>query len=133
MSGISGITSGTSADSIRTDYLNLLITQLQNQNPLEPMDNNQMASQLAQLAQLEQVENINTKFDSVLELSQRVQAASLIGKEVYYWPQESEEPLWSQVSSVEIIDGKAMLQAGGHSIPLGAIQSIRNEGSSQEE
>ena len=32
-----------SASSIQMDYMKLLITQLQNQNPLEPMDNNEMA------------------------------------------------------------------------------------------
>jgi flagellar hook assembly protein FlgD len=97
------------------------------------MDNNQMASQLAQLAQLEQVESINNKFDAVLDMTQRVQAASLIGKEVLFVPRDSDEGLWGQVSSVDIIDGSAVLQAGGHSIPLGAIQSIRNEVTNQEE
>ena len=48
-----------SASQIRTDYLNLLITQLRNQNPLEPMDNNEMAAQLAQFSPLEQMENMS--------------------------------------------------------------------------
>ncbi len=42
----------TSSSKIQTDYMKLLVTQLQNQNPLEPLDNNEMASQLAQFSQL---------------------------------------------------------------------------------
>lgn len=74
----------TSASSIATDYMKLLVTQLQNQNPLDPMDNNQMASQLAQLSQLEQIENLNTKFSDVVTASQKSYAGSLIGKQVSF-------------------------------------------------
>jgi flagellar basal-body rod modification protein FlgD len=73
-----------SAGSIQADYMKLLVTQLQNQNPLEPMDNNQMASQLAQLSQLGQTEQLNTKFAEALLTSQRSYASSLVGKEVSY-------------------------------------------------
>ena len=52
MSALTGMTS--SAGEIRTNYMNLLVTQLRHQNPLEPMDNNEMASQLALFSQLEQ-------------------------------------------------------------------------------
>ena len=73
-----------SASSIQADYMKLLVTQLQNQNPLEPMDNNQMASQLAQLSQLGQIEQLNTKFSDVLATSQKSYANSLVGKEVSF-------------------------------------------------
>ena len=73
-----------SASSIQTDYMKLLVVQLQNQNPLEPMDNNQMASQLAQLSQLGQTEQLNTKFAEALTTSQKSYASSLVGKEISY-------------------------------------------------
>jgi flagellar basal-body rod modification protein FlgD len=73
-----------SASSIQADYMKLLVTQLQNQNPLEPMDNNQMAAQLAQLSQLGQIEQLNTKFSDVLSTSQKSYANSLIGKNVSF-------------------------------------------------
>ena len=40
-----------SATTQTMDYMTLLITELQNQNPLEPLDNQQMAQQLAQFSQ----------------------------------------------------------------------------------
>jgi len=61
-----------------------LITQLQNQNPLEPMDNNEMASQLAQFSQLSQLESMNSSFANVLTTTNRNYANSLLGKKVTF-------------------------------------------------
>ena len=66
------------------DYMKLLVAQLQNQNPLEPLDNNDMASQLAQFSQLQQLESMNSNFASVLAATQRNYANSLIGKEISF-------------------------------------------------
>lgn len=78
----------TTASSIQTDYMKLLITQLQNQNPLEPLDNNEMASQLAQFSQLQQLETMNTSFSEVLTTAQRNYANSLLGKTVTFYSQD---------------------------------------------
>jgi flagellar hook assembly protein FlgD len=74
---------GTASD-IQMDYMKLLITQLQNQNPLEPLDNNEMASQLAQFSELSQLETMNSSFSQALVAADRTYANSLIGKEVSF-------------------------------------------------
>ncbi len=74
----------SSASKIQMDYMKLLVTQLQNQNPLEPLDNNEMASQLAQFSQLAQLESMNSSFAGVLATLQRTYANSLIGKDVEF-------------------------------------------------
>ena len=73
-----------SASQIQTDFLKLLVTQLQNQNPLDPVDNNQMTAQLAQLSQLSQIEQLNTKFSDVVATSQKNYANSLIGRQISF-------------------------------------------------
>jgi flagellar basal-body rod modification protein FlgD len=78
----------TTASSIQTDYMKLLITQLQNQNPLEPLDNNEMASQLAQFSQLQQLETMNTSFSEVLTTAQCNYANSLLDKTVTFYSQD---------------------------------------------
>jgi len=78
----------TSASNIQMDYMNLLITQLQNQNPLEPLDNNEMASQLAQFSQLQQLESMNASFADVLTATQRNYANSLLDKTVTFYSQD---------------------------------------------
>jgi flagellar hook assembly protein FlgD len=78
----------TTASSIQTDYMKLLITQLQNQNPLEPLDNNEMASQLAQFSQLQQLETMNTSFSQVLTATRHNYANSLLDKTVTFYSQD---------------------------------------------
>lgn len=75
----------SSSSQIQTDYMKLLVTQLQNQNPLEPMDNNQMASQLAQFSQLSQLEDMNSSFADVLSTTDRNYANSLLEKNITFY------------------------------------------------
>lgn len=86
----------SSASTIQMDYINLLVTQLQNQNPLEPLDNNDMASQLAQFSQLQQLELVNSNlngvtgnFSDALAGANRNYATSLLGKTVTFFTEES--------------------------------------------
>ena len=78
-----------SSSSIQMDYMNLLITQLQNQNPLEPLDNNEMASQLAQFSQLQQLETMNKSFTDVLTATEHSYARSLLDKTVTFYSQDA--------------------------------------------
>lgn len=87
MSELSGI---TSASNIQMDYMKLLITQLQNQNPLEPLNNNEMATQLAQFSQLSQLEQMNTNFAEVMKTTNNNYANSLLGKKVTFYEQDGE-------------------------------------------
>ena len=84
------VSSIASASDIQMDYMKLLITQMQNQNPLEPMDNSEMASQLAQFSQLQQLESMNTSFSEILSTANRTYANSLIGKTVTFFAEDSE-------------------------------------------
>lgn len=78
------VSATNSASNLQMSYMKLLIAQMQNQNPLEPMSNTEMASQMAQFSQLEQLESMNTTFSSVLKSTQMNYANSLIGKRVVY-------------------------------------------------
>nr|WP_218953152.1 flagellar hook capping FlgD N-terminal domain-containing protein [Parapusillimonas granuli] len=66
-------------------FLTLLVTQLQNQDPLNPMDNAQVTSQIAQLSTVNGINQLNNTLLALsgqMDVSQSMQAASLIGKEV---------------------------------------------------
>ena len=94
----------SSASQIQTDYMKLLVTQLQNQNPLEPMDNDQMASQLAQFSQLSQLESMNSNFADVLVTTNRNYANSLLGKNVtFYTENEITGELEQKVGNVSSV------------------------------
>lgn len=67
------------------DFMNLLITQLQYQDPLEPMDTSDMASQLAQFSNMEAIQEMADNIESLLDyqVSQNnLQLTSLLGTEV---------------------------------------------------
>ena len=127
MSEVSGI---NTASSIQTDYMKLLISQLQNQDPLEPLDNNEMASQLAQFSQLQQIESLNTSFAQVLVNMERSYASSLIGKEVSFLG-ESESGTSEIAEGVvdEVyydVDGEILLVAGDRTVNLKDVISVKS-------
>jgi flagellar basal-body rod modification protein FlgD len=123
------MSSTTSSSSFsQMDYMTLLVTQLQYQNPLEPMDNQEMASQMAQFAQLSEVQGIGDSFDSVLSLAQTNYASSLIGKEVTYEAEAEDGTTVTQSGKVTKVtpDGGegATLQIGDASVCLSDVVSI---------
>lgn len=69
----------------KEDFLKMLVAQLKNQDPLNPMDGTDFATQLAQFSSLEQLTNLNqgiTNLGLYQSTQANVQAANLIGKEV---------------------------------------------------
>ena len=75
-------------NSIATDFdrfLNLLTVQLQNQDPLAPMDANQFTQQIVQMTQVEQTVSMNQRLGSLIDAqeTQRIQSAvEFVGKEI---------------------------------------------------
>ena len=66
-------------------FLNLLVAQLKNQNPLDPVDNSQMMAQLAQFSQLEQTKQMATAMTTFIKQQGAANATSLtalLGKHV---------------------------------------------------
>jgi len=66
-------------------FLTLFVTQLKNQDPLNPQDSSQFVTQLAQISQVQQAYNTNTNLTSLLNQggnSMTVASVSLIGKQV---------------------------------------------------
>ncbi len=57
-------------------FLTLLTTQLQNQNPLDPLDTNQFTQQLVEFASVEQQVNMNSNLDTLISLQQTSEATS---------------------------------------------------------
>ena len=64
----------TNKDLGKNEFLNLLVAQLNNQNPLEPQGNGEFIAQLAQFSQVEGIEKLNTSMGSLLTGYQSSQA-----------------------------------------------------------
>ena len=98
MSTVDGVGSGSILDKYQVkqdstqnkelgkdQFLNLLVAQLNNQNPLEPQGNGEFIAQLAQFSTVEGVEKLNSSMETILsgyQSSQALQASSLVGRKV---------------------------------------------------
>jgi flagellar basal-body rod modification protein FlgD len=80
-----GSTNGTAAATQKSntlgkdDFMKMLIAQLQNQDPLNPMDGKDFAAQLAQFSSLEQLANLNTTMSSLPTYLQSFSNAQMVG------------------------------------------------------
>jgi flagellar basal-body rod modification protein FlgD len=73
------------ADGTQDRFLKLLVTQMKNQDPLNPMDNAQVTSQMAQLSTVSGIDKLNATMESLIgsvQSSQSYQASSMIGHDV---------------------------------------------------
>jgi flagellar basal-body rod modification protein FlgD len=64
----------------KQDFLKLLMAQLQNQDPLKPMDDSQMIAQMAQFSALESTQNLTSVIQQSANMQTVTQAGALIGK-----------------------------------------------------
>jgi flagellar basal-body rod modification protein FlgD len=80
-----GATALSSLSGNFTDFLNMLMTQLQNQDPTSPMDTNAFTTELVQFSSVEQQINTNTSLTSLIQLTQAgevMQGSNMTGKQV---------------------------------------------------
>lgn len=78
----SGDLTSSNAGDLQSSFLTLLVAQLKNQDPTNPMDNSQLTSQLAQISTVSGIEKLNTTLGSIsgqISSGQSLQASALIG------------------------------------------------------
>ena len=103
-------------DSLDKDaFLQLLVTQMQYQDPLDPQDNSEYVAQLAQFSSLEQMTNVYKSVEDVSKLVSNIdtsvlvgQLSSMIGKDI----------AWSQETVQLDASGKALMDADGNPVTV---------------
>jgi len=73
---------GASQELGRDDFLKILLTQLQNQDPTKPMEDKEFIAQMAQFSSLEQMNNISSGFREMNSLLSSNQALQVLGRTV---------------------------------------------------
>ena len=129
---IFGASAQTADETLGKDaFLQLLVSQLQNQDPLEPTSNDEFVAQLAQFSQLEGIEEMNENLVglAVLQqgnalLSQLTDSSALIGKSVRFLSPDGGQELTGLVDSVKIDEGFATLRINGQDVPLGNVLEV---------
>jgi flagellar basal-body rod modification protein FlgD len=104
-------------------FLQLLVAQLQNQDPLSPTDSTTFISQLATFSQLQETQKQSASFEQLLKLQQLTQGTSLIGKTVEYAPTGGATSTGT-VSAVAVQNGSVLLAIGNSTVPLDQVTLV---------
>ena len=94
----------------KDDFLKILITQLQHQDPTKPMEDREFIAQMAQFSSLEQMTNMSTQFTELTSAMKGAQAMNLIGREV------------------EIVQGDSLIQGEVEAVTGGAYPQLMVNG-----
>lgn len=123
----SSATSSSTADDATAatlgynDFLKLLLAQMQNQDPLKPMDSTEYVSQLATFSNVEQGIKQNSKLDQLLVISNIAQANAIVGRSIV----SADGSVYGQVDYVKILStGATAYLTNGQQVDLGAGVTI---------
>jgi len=124
----------------RDAFLNLFVAQLENQDPLDPVKNEQFVEQLATFSSLEQLEEMNQNIVTSIALNQSnallaqlTGSSDLIGKSVKYVDPVLGTEHSGTVERVKLVDGLAVLSIGGKDIPLATVTEILGDAPADDE
>ncbi len=119
----SGGTASQIANISSSEFLNLLVTELTNQNPLSPMNPSQMVSQTSQLSTVQILNNLSTEIQGLQSQDAVLQGAGMIGQTVTYSPSQGTY-LSGTVSGVAIQNGVLNLNIGGSLVPASQVVAV---------
>jgi flagellar basal-body rod modification protein FlgD len=114
---------GAAAGMGKDDFMQLLIAQLKNQDPMKPMEDKEFITQLAQFSSLEAMEKMTQQMEDLTGSQMLVQAATLIGKQVTA-KLENGDVVTGTISQVKIVDGQPVAVVNGREIDTSLITTI---------
>jgi flagellar basal-body rod modification protein FlgD len=109
----------------KDDFMQLLIAQLKNQDPMKPADDTQFIAQLAQFSSLEATNKMSDTLEEMNGAQMLGQAATMIGKSVTAKLADG-TTLTGTVTAVHMIDGKPKVVVNGQEIDTSLITSVSN-------
>lgn len=105
------------------EFLKLMITELQNQDPLNPMDNAQVLQQISQMREIQSTDQMRNTLDAVLLGQTLVSASTMIDRQISALSESGKE-VEGRVESVTIEGGKPLLHIGAEKVRLANIRAI---------
>jgi flagellar basal-body rod modification protein FlgD len=106
------------------DFIKMMITQLQNQDPMEPAKNQELLAQMSQIGQLQSATSLQESLKGMVLQNQIGSASSLIGKTVQGLDSQ-DDPVSGLVNSVKVAsDGVSLELDNGKSLALSRVTQI---------
>jgi flagellar basal-body rod modification protein FlgD len=112
-----------STQSLKDQFMKLMVEQLKNQDPMNPLDSKEFTAQLAQLNSLEQLMSINSVLEDQAQSGELGQATSLLGRYVEGIDADN-NVVTGTVERVEMIDGQATLKIGDQLLLLSQVVTV---------
>lgn len=111
--------------ALNTDeFIKILMTELTNQDPLQPNDSQAILEQLSSLRNIESQMSLQESLEALVSQNQIAQAGGLIGKKVEGLDTDNKK-VNGVVTSVRIVEGKAILELdSGKSLPMDRLTNI---------
>lgn len=107
-----------------SDFLNMMITELQNQDPTQPTDSSQLLSQMSQIGQLQSATSLQTALQGMVLQNSISSAGNLIGKVVQGMADNSEN-ISGLVTSVRVENNQVRLELdSGRDLQLSNVTAI---------
>ena len=122
-SGLSGIQTQSKTALSQEEFFKIMITELTNQDPLEPLDNQEFLSQVTQLQTLETMTNLTEGIEALLLGQQLTSAGSLIGKAVTGSDLNGVE-VQGIVDRVIVQGEEIVLGVGDRTLPLSGVSQV---------
>ncbi|MDR7235671.1 flagellar hook assembly protein FlgD [Neobacillus drentensis] len=108
----------------KDDFLRILVTQLANQDPSNPLQDKDFIAQMATFSSLEQMTNLNKSFEKFTS-NQINQFTAAIGKEISWTPTDSFTSNTGVVNGVSSQDGNYFYLVGNDKVPVGQVTEIK--------
>jgi flagellar basal-body rod modification protein FlgD len=106
------------------DFIKFLVTELQNQDPMNPTDSNQMLSQMSEIGQLESATNLQTSLTGMVQQNQIAAASAMIGK-VVQGTDQTQNQIAGVVQAVQVTSGGVnLLLTSGVTMPMNNVTTI---------
>ncbi|MBR0094901.1 MAG: flagellar hook assembly protein FlgD [Synergistaceae bacterium] len=118
----SSVTTATNNELGKDAFLKLLIAELSNQDPLNPVEDREFISQMATFSSLEQMQNMNKTLESMSEAN-KFSAVSYIGKAIAFTNDDGEQ-VPALVNAVWFENGKTILDTTEGDVPLEKVEGI---------
>ena len=115
---------GTGGQLGKQEFLQLLVAQLRNQDPINPMNNTEFIAQLAQFSTLETLQQVQSTLETSLGAQLLDHAMNLLGRQVTTTGQNG-APITGVVQGVRLQGTDVLLDLGTSTIHLSDVQEVR--------
>jgi flagellar basal-body rod modification protein FlgD len=112
----------------KDDFLKILTTQLENQDPTSPLDNKDFIAQMAQFSTLEQMTNLSQSLDSFIKSQSNSQMSgfsAVIGKDITWEDPATQVQSTGVVSGVSLSGGNYYYLIGDQKVPVEQVTDIK--------